>query len=107
MNIGILVSVARQTEAMSTAHWETEGVWYLGINISLDLSKIMTDNFIAITNAVKTQLDHWSKFQIWFGRIAVIKMMVFPKFLFLFQNFIMQIPQAQLAKIQRTINVFT
>lgn len=81
MNFGISSLVEQQNEAMIAAWWESEGLHYLEVNISVDLLGLVTDNIAPIITAAKNQLDHWSKFHLsWFGRIAMIKVIILPKF---------------------------
>lgn len=69
MNIAFLYQLSIKLRPISP--WWKSGIRYLEVSISSDLSGLVASNIISLTNAIKKQLAHWSKFKLsWFGRIA-------------------------------------
>uniref|UniRef100_A0A803TJL4 Reverse transcriptase domain-containing protein n=1 Tax=Anolis carolinensis TaxID=28377 RepID=A0A803TJL4_ANOCA len=62
-------------------------VKYLGLWLTNKNSKLYQNNYDKTWKEIKGDLENWQRLQLtWLGRIAVIKMMVLPKMLFMFQN---------------------
>uniref|UniRef100_A0A803SUT6 Reverse transcriptase domain-containing protein n=1 Tax=Anolis carolinensis TaxID=28377 RepID=A0A803SUT6_ANOCA len=62
-------------------------VKYLGIWVTNKNINLFQDNYVKVWEDIKKDLTRWQTIPLtWMGRIAVIKMMVLPKMLFLFQN---------------------
>ena len=63
------------------------GFKYLGIEITRTLSTTFTKNFTALLNRCKQDMNRWASLPLSVaGRVNLIKMIVLPKFLYLFQN---------------------
>lgn len=62
-------------------------VKYLGITLTNKSSTLMQDNYLVALKEIQENLNGWQKLQLsLLGGIAVIKMMILPKVLFLFQT---------------------
>lgn len=60
---------------------------YLGIEIVPNIEQIVKINYEKIKDEINTSIDRWRKLPIsMMGRVNVLKMMVLPKLLYMFQN---------------------
>uniref|UniRef100_A0A670J4H9 Reverse transcriptase domain-containing protein n=1 Tax=Podarcis muralis TaxID=64176 RepID=A0A670J4H9_PODMU len=67
--------------------WIAKKVKYLGVNLTAKNVNLFKDNYDKCWTEVKKDLDIWSRLKLsLLGRIAVIKMNVLPRMLFLFQT---------------------
>lgn len=109
MELGLLKERKDFVSGCCKAKGKQEGVWYLGIRVSLKLTHVylLDNNIILGINWMQSQLDKWSSFRLWWmSRITVIKMKILPKLFFLFQNLIVFLPQFFLNGIQNIIHNF-
>lgn len=75
--------------------WVTKTLKFLGIWLTPDLGSVYEHNFPAILRDLKKDLQTWnSRYFSWFGRAAIIKMVVLPRFLYPLRNLPIKIPQA-------------
>uniref|UniRef100_A0A803T4B7 Reverse transcriptase domain-containing protein n=1 Tax=Anolis carolinensis TaxID=28377 RepID=A0A803T4B7_ANOCA len=82
------MSKKRQKELQDIVGLETPSkIKYLGIWISAKNNQLLDLNYTRIWKEIKSDLEKWKNLNIsLMGRIAVIKMNILPKFLYLFQN---------------------
>lgn len=107
MGINVSDSLKTAVQQICRARWENDFVRYVGINISVDFSNLISNNFTRLMHSTKNILAHWVKLKLsWMGRIATIKMVILPCFLFLFQNLLIDLPNVLFGQIQRLINKF-
>uniref|UniRef100_A0A2D4LSV4 Reverse transcriptase domain-containing protein n=1 Tax=Micrurus spixii TaxID=129469 RepID=A0A2D4LSV4_9SAUR len=82
-------------------------VKYLGVYISAVNGKLYKNNYETLWSKIQTEMDTWKKLQLsLLGRIAVIKMNVLPKFLFLFQMILVIKRESDLMEWQKGINKY-
>ncbi len=83
------------------------GFKYLGIHISYQLEDLVKLNLFPVLKQIKLDLSRWSSLPIsWLGRIAVIKMNVLPRILYLMQMIPNSIPNSFFKDVHRTISRF-
>uniref|UniRef100_A0A803TV15 Reverse transcriptase domain-containing protein n=1 Tax=Anolis carolinensis TaxID=28377 RepID=A0A803TV15_ANOCA len=82
------ISKKRQKELQNSLGLETPSkIKYLGIWISAKNNQLLDLNYTRIWKEIKSDLEKWKYLNIsLMGRIAVIKMNILPKLLYLFQN---------------------
>ncbi|CAH2306955.1 Hypothetical predicted protein, partial [Pelobates cultripes] len=75
--------------------WCTEAMKYLGIWITTDPQEIYRRNFETLLRNIETDLTRWSYPHItWHGHIAVLKMNILPRILYLFQTIPTTLPES-------------
>ena len=81
--------------------WESSSLKYLGIHITPSFSSLYQVNFPPLYRTIRGLLQKWKAHHIsLLGRVAVIKMVILPKLLYLFQTLPIPIPYAHLRKLQ-------
>ena len=76
-----------------------ETLKYLGVVIPKDLPELYEYNFSTLENNLKQDLQRWSTIPLSItGRNEIIKMNILPRFVFLFQNLPIYIPQNKFNK---------
>lgn len=105
MGINIPDLLKEAVKQVCRARWENDFVRYLGINISVDFSKLILNNFILLVNSSQKHLLigwNWS----FLGWDSHNKDGDIPRFLFLFQNLLVDLPNSLFTQIQRLFNKF-
>ena len=88
-------------------HFSPNGFKYLGVNISHSLKSLHKDNFIKLTENIKSDLQRWHKLPLSLvGRIETIKMNVLPRILFLFQTLPLFLPKSFFKSLDTVILSF-
>lgn len=105
--LNILVKDRKQLESLVLAKWKNRGIRrYLGVKFSANLKDMIKDNIEDLWHKIK-QLEIWTTLPIsWYGRIAIIKRNVVPRFLFIFSTINLPISKKLINKIQASINKF-
>uniref|UniRef100_A0A3Q3BAI7 Reverse transcriptase domain-containing protein n=1 Tax=Kryptolebias marmoratus TaxID=37003 RepID=A0A3Q3BAI7_KRYMA len=84
-----------------------ESLTYLGIKITPNIDDLVRANYTPVVNSIMESLDRWSTLPIsMIGRINILKMIVLPKFLYLFQAIPLNPPDGFFTKIQTILNNF-
>uniref|UniRef100_A0A8C7WYP2 Reverse transcriptase domain-containing protein n=1 Tax=Oryzias sinensis TaxID=183150 RepID=A0A8C7WYP2_9TELE len=84
-----------------------EGFTYLGIKICPDLTHLISLNYDPLVDKVREMLNRWTQMPIsMIGRINIIKMVVLPKFLYLFQALPLPLPDTFFQCINNLFNQF-
>lgn len=78
--------------------WATNSVKYLGIWINRDPQVVIRENYGSATNTLSDQIDRWIQLP---DRIALIKMIVLPRYLYLFCNIPIYLPSIFLGHLER------
>lgn len=79
--------------------WTTTALKYLGTYIPPKLSQIFGLNFPPLLSTVRSLLTTWNRgLHSWFGRCNILKMCILPKFLYLIQALLVQIPSHYFAQ---------
>lgn len=87
--------------------WSALAFTYLDIQIPRDLCSIYTVNYLPLLRSVQQLLLDWNKpYFSWFGRAAILKMMILPKFLYLLQSVPTEIPAPYFASIRKMFTKF-
>lgn len=95
-----LTTILQQTYKES---WVNQ-VKYLGIMITFP-PNLLESNLTLRIASIQQQQWQWVRHKIsWFGRIATIKLNILPRWLFLFQNIVLDIPQQKMNYIQVLFN---
>lgn len=82
--------------------WATDSVKYLGVWVHQDLEIVIRENYGVAYTTLEQQIDKWVKLPLSLAdRIALIKMVELPKFLYLFCN--IPIPLTQHFKTLRSL----
>ena len=83
------------------------GFKYLGIFITKSFPHIFKENVLPLLERCKEDFSRWSTLPLSLvGRINLIKMVVLPKFLYLFQHITVFIRKSFFAKFDQTISSF-
>ena len=87
--------------------WADNGFRYLGIIITDSMSNMFHANFSPLLEKTEKDFDRWSTLPLSLaGRINLIKMVVMPKFLYLFQHIPIYITKSFFDKVDRIISKF-
>lgn len=85
MEFNIPEQIKQRIKQVSSADWKQEGIRYLWIYVTSELTSLVSINLIPLVNRVKNNLANWLKLRLsWFGRVAVMKMNILLKIVFLF-----------------------
>lgn len=80
-----LTPSTQQWECEFPLFWCPDATKYLGIHIHLDTEQIISLNYGRAVDQLETQIEKWLRLPLSLaGRTALIKMVVLPKFLYLF-----------------------
>lgn len=91
----------------ATAIEAVNKVKYLGVTLTNKSSTIMRDNYLTILKEVQESLERWKKLHLSIlGRIALIKMKILPKILFLFQTVPILLKQGFFTELNRMVMKF-
>lgn len=82
-----LTKSTKRWECEFLLEWCTDSTKYLGIHIHLETSQILQPNYGRAIHTLESQIDRWISLPLSLaGRIALIKMVILPKFLYLFNS---------------------
>lgn len=105
MGINISVDLQKQIMDVETIPWK-KSVKYLGICFSIPLQNdVLTQlNLDPVVKSIQQQLEIWNKLKLsWFGCMAVIKMKVLPRLLFVFLLVILKLTKSRIGEIQKKL----
>lgn len=108
MGLNITSESKEKFTAITAARWGTY-VKYLGVKLAdlMDPTTLIDLNVTPIMNSARMQLEQRQKLHLsWFGWVAAFKMKVLTRFIFVFQNLILPMPQGMLNEIQHIFNSF-
>lgn len=73
--------------------WENSDISYLGIKLTTNLSDLYAKNFLPLIMSIQADLQKWhlGSFS-WLGRIAILKMNILPRILYLLQAIPIKLP---------------
>ncbi|KAF7253859.1 LINE-1 retrotransposable element ORF2 protein, partial [Varanus komodoensis] len=81
-----LTQEQRKTLVEQVGFWIVKKVKYLGIYLTTKCTTLKEDNYDKLFKEIKSDLEKWANLQVsLLGRIALAKMNILPKLLFLFQ----------------------
>ncbi|KAM9311639.1 cadherin-related family member 2 [Gastrophryne carolinensis] len=87
--------------------WESRSITYLGIQLPVELSQLFQLNFSPLVNKLKADLNKCNSLKLsWFGKLAVLKMNVLPRLLYLIQCIPIKLLSSFILDIQRTFSGF-
>lgn len=67
--------------------WAHDHILYLGVNVCIDRVRLLSLNLTPLLDSYSKKTDRWPSFSIsMMGRIALRKMLLLPKFLYIFAN---------------------
>lgn len=93
LNISLPPMIISQCQANFPFSWEPHALTYLGIQIPSKLTELYDRNYSPILQSIKNDLTKWSSGQFsWFGRIAILKMNVLPRILYILQTVPIKLP---------------
>lgn len=80
---------------------------YLGVEVTRNLPTLFTKNFTALLEKCKADFDRWKDLPLSVsGRVNIIKMIVLPKFIYLFQNIPIFIKKSFFKSFDKLISTF-
>ncbi len=92
---------------LTSFKWTANRFHYLGIFITTSMSDMFRDNFLPLIEKAERDFDHWSILPLsLMCQINLIKMVVLPKFLYLFQHVTIFITKSFFDKLDRMISKF-
>lgn len=95
-----LTHATRQFDSEFPLTWTTDSIRYLGIQIHTDSDIIFRENYGAAVHKLETDVESWIRLPLsLLGRISIMKMVVLPRFLFLFLNIPMVLPIAFFSRL--------
>lgn len=103
--LNIVGKVRKEVSKIWPGKRQENNIRYLGVRIGITNQEMIYVNIIPLIIYVKEKCTKWALYPLsWLGRIAVTKMVLLPKILFLFLNIILKVPINLLRKIQGIIN---
>lgn len=101
MNISIPTKSLDNIKPNCPFKWETSALTYLGIWLTPRLTHTYEHNLLPLLKTISIDLKTWNAQHFsWFGRIAICKMNILPKVLYLFRNIPLKIPQSFFKTLQ-------
>lgn len=93
LNVSLPAAVVALCKQNFPFRWDAEGIRYLGINITPNLTDLYKANFLPTLHTIKEDLLKWQRGSFsWFGRAAILKMNVLPRILYLMQAIQIKLP---------------
>lgn len=88
--------------------WEAEGIKYLGVTVTKDLSALLKSNYEPLSLKIMADLHRWSlvPYLCLSSRVNAIKMTVLPKLLYLFRTLPVEVSDCQFREWDRQISRF-
>lgn len=94
LNLSLPDNVLKLTQANSTFTWDKTKLKYLGIWLTPSLKTTYERNFVTFLKNCAKDLTVWNEnYFSWFGRAAIVKMVILPRFLYLTRTLPIEIPQ--------------
>uniref|UniRef100_A0A8C5R1N4 Reverse transcriptase domain-containing protein n=1 Tax=Leptobrachium leishanense TaxID=445787 RepID=A0A8C5R1N4_9ANUR len=107
MNITIPDRRARALQPHFAFHWAADRIKYLGIWVSKQSSDLFQNNFRPLLRSFQRDLAAWDYPHVsWLGRIAVIKMNIQPRILYLMQTIPIMLPGSFLSLLRSIITKY-
>uniref|UniRef100_A0A8C5LQB6 Reverse transcriptase n=1 Tax=Leptobrachium leishanense TaxID=445787 RepID=A0A8C5LQB6_9ANUR len=107
LNVSVPDSRAQALKPYFAFTWAADKIKYLGIWLSSQGSHLFRDNFPPLLTLLQRDLANWNYPHIsWLGRIAVIKMNVQPRLLYLLQTIPIDLPRAFLASLRSLVATY-
>lgn len=95
LNISLPPQVVTHCQDSFPFQWKNTAITYLGIQITKQLTDLYDQNFLPALSKIQTDLKEWATLNVsWFGRSALIKMIVLPRLLYLMQTIPIHLPPA-------------
>lgn len=87
--------------------WENSDISYLGIKLTTNLSDLYAKNFLPLILSIQSDLRKWhlGSFS-WLGRIAILKMNILPRILYLLQAIPINLPTSFFLSYKRICRNF-
>lgn len=93
LNISLPLILVLQCQANFPFGWEPHALTYLGIQIPTKLSELYKRYYLPIVKTIQQDFHKWNSGHFsWFVQLAIIKMNVLPRILYLFQTVPIKIP---------------
>lgn len=90
-----LTSVTVPVQTPYPLEWTTDPVRYLGIKIHTDAELILSENYGCAVQKLSDAVEKWIKLPLsLIGRVALTKIKLLPRFLFLCVNIPISLPQS-------------
>lgn len=87
--------------------WEKSEILYLGIKITTDLKDLYAKNFLPLLRSIQGDLQKWNLGSFsWLGRIAILKMNILPRILYLLQALPISLPASFFASYKLLSRTF-
>lgn len=94
-------------QSLFTFRWVHDSWRHLGVLIPLNLKDLFAVNYTPLVNSMNALFKKWdSDFLSWFDWLELVKSILFPKFLFLFQTLLVEITSATFQKWQALFTSF-
>lgn len=107
LNISLSTQDTECCQSSFPFRWEREAITYLGIRITTKLSDLYKLNLHVLLNKTKSDLKDWAGLNVsWFGRSALLKMTIFPRFLYLMQTIPIHLPTAFFTTYRQACSLF-
>uniref|UniRef100_A0A3Q3ENM7 Reverse transcriptase domain-containing protein n=1 Tax=Kryptolebias marmoratus TaxID=37003 RepID=A0A3Q3ENM7_KRYMA len=85
----------------------SSGFSYLGVNVTRSLTSLFAANFLPLMSKIKSDLQRWNNLPLsLIGRINAVKMIILPKFLFLFNCLPLFLPKNFFKTLDQIISGF-
>lgn len=87
--------------------WDLANVKYLGVNIPKNLEKLYDCNYGKLENVIKKDISRWKVMPFTLlEKISIIKMNILPRFIFLFQNLPLFVPNTSFKQWDNLLRKF-
>lgn len=107
LNVTIPQETVTQCETNFPFQWRHDAIKYLGIYLTANLSDLFAQNYLPILKAICDDLKNWNKPQFsWFGRVAIVKMNILPRILYILQAIPIKLPPSFFLSYRRLCTDF-